>query len=249
MGVDFESFGDVLKHPIRHKIVLALYATKSLSYTDLMGAVEASNTGKFNYHLKILGDLIAKDAEGKYVLSEKGQLAAQFLQKFPEKQVQPAKLGMADAALIGLAGVALTAANPSFVLGASLASAHVEVPAAAVAVFSIVYIVYGLVVPGAVMWLLTVRRAHSHDMYDLLKPAFVAIVMLIAFLAIMYFGKIHIGVVVSSPPERISQYGTRTQIFPMTLGSEFLGGIFFAFLGVAIAEVASRVRKKWALRH
>jgi hypothetical protein len=54
----------------------------SVSYVDLMNAVEIKNTGKFNYHLKILGDLIEKDENGKYGLSEKGQLAVQFLQKF-----------------------------------------------------------------------------------------------------------------------------------------------------------------------
>ena len=84
MGVDFDSFRDVLKHPIRRRIVLALNERICLSYMDLMNLTESASTGKFNYHLKILGDLIAKDADGKYVLTEKGRLAAQFLQKFPE---------------------------------------------------------------------------------------------------------------------------------------------------------------------
>jgi hypothetical protein len=80
--VDFESLSEVLKNPIRRKIVLFLSGKESVSYVDLMKAVEITNTGKFNYHLKVLGDLIEKDENGKYGLSEKGQLAVQFLQKF-----------------------------------------------------------------------------------------------------------------------------------------------------------------------
>jgi len=41
-----------------------------------MAAVEAANTGKFNYHLKVLADLINKDENGQYGLTEKGHLAA-----------------------------------------------------------------------------------------------------------------------------------------------------------------------------
>jgi hypothetical protein len=81
-SVDFESLSEVLKSPIRRKIVLFLSSKESVSYVDLMNAVEITNTGKFNYHLKVLCDLIEKDEEGKYCLSEKGLLAVQFLQTF-----------------------------------------------------------------------------------------------------------------------------------------------------------------------
>ena len=81
-SVDFESLSEVLKNPIRRRIILSLSDKGSVSYVDLMNAVEITNTGKFNYHLKILGDLIEKDENGKYGLSEKGRLAVQFLQKF-----------------------------------------------------------------------------------------------------------------------------------------------------------------------
>jgi hypothetical protein len=80
--VDFESLNEVLKNPIRRKIILVLSDKGSISYVDLMNSIEITNTGKFNYHLKILGDLIKKDENGKYGLSEKGRLAVQFLQKF-----------------------------------------------------------------------------------------------------------------------------------------------------------------------
>lgn len=113
MSVDFESLSDVLKHPIRRKILLTLYE-KKLSYVDLMKIVEIKNTGRFNYHLKILGDLIEKDNDGRYCLTEKGRMAVQLLQKFPERSTQQLPLRVEDAALIGFAGVVLTTINPIF---------------------------------------------------------------------------------------------------------------------------------------
>jgi hypothetical protein len=89
-GVDFESLSEVLKNPIRRKIVIVLSDKGSVSYVDLMNSVEITNTGKFNYHLKILGDLVEKDENGRYSLSERGHLAVQFLQKFDSaKSVEP----------------------------------------------------------------------------------------------------------------------------------------------------------------
>ena len=88
MSVDLESLSDVLKHPIRRRIIFVLYESGRLSYVDLMNLVEVDSTGKFNYHLKILGDLIEKGRNGKYGLTEKGRMIAQLLQKFPEKKVE-----------------------------------------------------------------------------------------------------------------------------------------------------------------
>ena len=81
-NVNFESLSEVLKNSTRRRIILYLCDKEGISYVDLMKSVGVTNTGKFNYHLKILGDLIEKDENGKYSLSEKGQLAVQFLQKF-----------------------------------------------------------------------------------------------------------------------------------------------------------------------
>jgi len=50
-----------------------------------MNAVKVNGAGKFNCHLKILGDLIEKTQDGKYGLTEKGQMAARLLLKFPEE--------------------------------------------------------------------------------------------------------------------------------------------------------------------
>ena len=86
MSMDFERLSAVLKHPIRRKIILTLYERKYLSYVDLMNSVNVVSTGKFNYHLKILDDLIEKGQDGKYRLTEKGQMVAQLLQKFPKRE-------------------------------------------------------------------------------------------------------------------------------------------------------------------
>jgi hypothetical protein len=113
LSVDFGSLQNVLKHPIRQRIVLFLLEKKELAYMDLMNLVEITNTGKLNYHLKILGDLIEKDENGRYHLTDKGQLASQFLLRFPKK-IEAASLHVPDAVLMGFAGFLLTLVNPGF---------------------------------------------------------------------------------------------------------------------------------------
>lgn len=55
----------------------------SLSYVDLQNLLQIAHTGKLNYHLKVLGDLVVKDAQnGRYSLGEKGKLAVELLSKF-----------------------------------------------------------------------------------------------------------------------------------------------------------------------
>jgi hypothetical protein len=94
LSVNFESLSEVLKNQIRRKIILTLSKNGSVSYVDLMNLVGITNTGKFNYHLKILGDLIKKDESRKYSLSDKGQLAVNFLQKSVGKETEQSSLRM-----------------------------------------------------------------------------------------------------------------------------------------------------------
>ena len=91
MSLRADSLYRILKDKTRRKIILLLNEEGSLSYVDLMKVLQITNTGKMNYHLKILDDLIGKDDNGRYVLAEKGKLAARLLQEFPEDFVEEYK--------------------------------------------------------------------------------------------------------------------------------------------------------------
>lgn len=216
---------------------------------DLMGAVAASNTGKFNYHLKILADLIQKDSVGKYLLTEKGQLAAQFLLTFKERGIEPSSLSMADGLLIGFAGFVLTLANPAF---------WTFFVAVAVGVKSIPFfialhfltLICSLILPGAIMWRLTVRRSHSHSAYDLYKAPIMTLAMLLPmFIVSVVF---HFTIFANASIQVLNESGvgwahTSTIVIPNSLSQVVLYGLFASFLGVAISEFIYRFKRRRAL--
>jgi hypothetical protein len=241
MSVDFSSLNNVLKHPIRRRIVVALSERENMSYVDLMNLVEATNTGKFNYHLKILGDLIEKNQDGKYVLTEKGRLAAQFLQKFPEKESPKTSLHMADAMLIGFAGCALAVANPGFWVSIFVAALNVNVTWPLLSFIILLdLILFPLILPGSAMWLLTVRRAHSHDPYDLFKPPLVTFMLLLLLLVIMFFSGADLTVTIVET----HMAGYTYHELHVGLTTILLFSLVLSFFGVVIAESASRIRKR-----
>jgi DNA-binding transcriptional ArsR family regulator len=88
MNNGLASLHKVLKDEMRRRIVLLLNEKGSLSYTDLMKALEIDNTGRVNYHLKVLDDLVMKKEDGQYALTEKGKLASRLLLEFPEDNGQ-----------------------------------------------------------------------------------------------------------------------------------------------------------------
>ena len=88
MNNGLASLHRILKDETRSKIILLLQEKGSLSYTDLMNALGIANTGKLNYHLKTLGELVSKREDGQYVLTEKGKLALRLMQEFGEKKSQ-----------------------------------------------------------------------------------------------------------------------------------------------------------------
>jgi len=90
LRVNFGSLSDALKNPTRRKIILILSEKTCVSYVDLMNLAGITNTGKLNYHLKTLGNLIQKDDSKKYSLSDKGKLAVQFLEKSVGKETEQA---------------------------------------------------------------------------------------------------------------------------------------------------------------
>jgi len=255
LDVDFGSLSDVLKHPVRRKIILALFERGNLSYVDLMNSVGVSNTGKFNYHLKVLGDLIDKDQNGCYILTEKGQMVAELLQKFPEKKPQPTFLSMADAAVIGFAGVALTVAKPVFWTLAIMALLKLELDVLFFPIIGFSTFACALIVPGTVMWLLTVRRTNSHDMYDLMKPPLISFILLIFLLTIMLLLNANLTVTIKSPTIQGPQGQTdgvywsteQYSIMPISLQTLLFWGLILSFLGVLIAELTSRLRKRMTL--
>lgn len=84
MAQGIGSLYEILKDKTRRKIILTLNEKGTLSYTELLDATKAGSTGKLNYHLKILGDLVTKKSNGQYTLSEKGKLASKMLIEFPD---------------------------------------------------------------------------------------------------------------------------------------------------------------------
>jgi len=210
----------VLKDETRRRIVLLLHERGSLAYMDLMNFLEITNTGKMNYHLKILGDLLLKGADGRYALTEKGSLAAQLLLKFPEKTVTPRRLSASDTIIIGLLGFLLLLTNPflwGIAIGGVLILGLLLVP------------LYGILVPGWVMWRLTVNRTKSHDLYELLKPPLVSAIILFLILVAMVLLRIAFPLI---------QVGESSYVSPIAFGL-----LFFAFaplLGTAIIEALYR---------
>jgi Protein of unknown function (DUF1648) len=82
MTEDLSNLHKILKDPTRVKILQILENSSPLSCAELLSQSGITNTGRLNYHLKILGDLIFKDTgTGEYSLSERGRLAVEFLQK------------------------------------------------------------------------------------------------------------------------------------------------------------------------
>jgi hypothetical protein len=69
--------------------------------------------------LKILGELIEKDVEGRYHLTEKGRLASELLQTFPERIANEKKHSLAKivvGAVLIIVGVLFLSATVSFVI-------------------------------------------------------------------------------------------------------------------------------------
>ena len=83
MTVDVPKLSKTLNDETRIRILKILKQKRQMRYGDLLADLEITNTGRLNYHLKILGDLVTKDgSSGAYSLSEKGSAAIDFLNKF-----------------------------------------------------------------------------------------------------------------------------------------------------------------------
>jgi len=226
MNVDLASLHKILKDQTRRKIVQYLNSKGQLTYMELMNLLEITNTGKFNYHLKILFDLIQKSENGRYSLTERGQLASQLLQKFPEKIIEAKPLAMGDALLIGVAGFLLLFSFP-----------FMYFPVAGFAVSAFLVTVYELAVPGTVTWWLTVRRTKSHDFYDLLKPPLVPMALMITWIILMALTRTSFSITWSSISGNSVQFAVMGFLSFLAMG-------FCPFIGIIIAESLYRLSKR-----
>lgn len=226
MNVDLVSLHKILKDPTRRKIVHYLSSKGQLTYMELMNLLEITNTGKFNYHLRILADLIQKEDDGRYSLTERGQLASQLLQKFPEKTVEAKPLAMADALLIGIVGFFLLFSFPLMYF-----------PVAGFAVSAFLVMIYEFIVPGAVMWWLTVRRAKSHDFYDLFKAPLIPMALVICWIVVMALTHTSFSITWYSSSDSGVQFAIMGFFSFLVIG-------FVPFIGIVIAESVHRLAKR-----
>ena len=73
MNDETSRINKILANSIRQEILELINKRGKISYVDIRKELGRMDTGKLNYHLKILGDLISKDlANGKYALTDKG---------------------------------------------------------------------------------------------------------------------------------------------------------------------------------
>ena len=76
MGSD-ETF-EAIAHPLRIKI-LKLLAERSMGFSELKRELGIKSSGKLDFHLKKLENLVALDSDGKYTLTKEGYAALQAI--------------------------------------------------------------------------------------------------------------------------------------------------------------------------
>ncbi len=81
---ELERYLKALAHPVRRTVIKALAQKGSMSYTELMKISGVSDSGTFAFHLRMLGDLVAKNDSGEYELTEKGWRAYRALKSLED---------------------------------------------------------------------------------------------------------------------------------------------------------------------
>ena len=129
MEADWASLHKILSDTTRRSILELLAEKESLTYTDIMTLLQITNTGRLNYHLKVLGSLISKDEGGRYRLTEQGKQAADLLRTFPERVPPERKLTgvkVTAAVVLILIGILLIASFSFAVIDATGGTASVS---------------------------------------------------------------------------------------------------------------------------
>ncbi len=85
METDYSFLHKILKDSTRRDILRYLN-DRPLSYMELMNLSKITNTGKLNYHLKVLGELIQKTADDKYSLTDRDVLPSNCLRSSLQSQ-------------------------------------------------------------------------------------------------------------------------------------------------------------------
>ncbi|RLE91874.1 MAG: hypothetical protein DRN04_11760 [Thermoprotei archaeon] len=69
---------EAISHPIRIK-VLKLLAKRPMSFSELKRELGIKSSGKLDFHLKKLGNLVTLNSEDKYALTKEGYAALQTI--------------------------------------------------------------------------------------------------------------------------------------------------------------------------
>lgn len=70
----------VLSHPIRSRIIEAVYENGELSYTGILSILKI-DTGQLNFHLRNMAELYDRDDSGTYRLTDRGKFAYYMLKE------------------------------------------------------------------------------------------------------------------------------------------------------------------------
>jgi len=158
---------------------LLLQKQQPLTYSGLMTQTKVSNTGRFNYHLKILADFVEKGDDGEYRLTEKGSQAAQLLTHESTWNLnRDRKKDLTSTIKVGTLGCALILLNPMILEN------FLGVPLVIGMWPSLSTALYAFLVPGAFMWLLCSRYLKNHEIQNLIKAPLFSILLLVCFVVV-----------------------------------------------------------------
>ncbi|MGQ9597766.1 MAG: winged helix-turn-helix domain-containing protein [Thermoproteota archaeon] len=68
---------NILAHPVSIRI-LKMLQQNSMSFSELKKALGIESSGHLQYHLERLGDLVGRDAHGKYVVNDDAREVMRF---------------------------------------------------------------------------------------------------------------------------------------------------------------------------
>jgi hypothetical protein len=256
MGSEQDSLFRVLKDSTRQRMLLLLQNEQPLTYVELMSQSKVSNTGRFNYHLKILADFLEKGDDGKYRLTEKGSHVAQLLTNGPAWNMnENKKANLRNIVLIGTFGFALIFLNPAILEN------FLGIPLVVGLWPSILTALYVFLVPGAFMWFLCNKRSKNHEIQNLIRAPLFSVLLLACFVgifALAYCVALLVwGVRIGFPPlqegvsaaQTIVQNGhevlaiQQTTYGTMPILTLPLAGIY-SFVGFLMAETIQRLRER-----